>query len=55
MISTFAKQARGMMARYIIDEGITSVSPLKKFTRAGYVFQKELSTKTQLVYTRLAQ
>lgn len=55
MISTFAKQARGMMARYIIEERITSPAPLKDFNAGGYVFQSKRSTPDQLVFSRSSE
>ena len=36
VISFFAKQARGLMARYIILNRITTPAKLKKFNLAGY-------------------
>jgi uncharacterized protein len=55
MISTFAKQARGMMARYIIDERITSPAHLKDFNAGGYALQSKRSTPHQLVFSRSSQ
>jgi uncharacterized protein len=52
MISTFAKQARGMMARYIIDHRITAPNDLKRFNTSGYSLQKQLSTASHLVFSR---
>jgi cytoplasmic iron level regulating protein YaaA (DUF328/UPF0246 family) len=45
MISFFAKKARGMMARYIIENQVTQLSQLKEFTVAGYYFSAEATTK----------
>ncbi|MCB9425507.1 MAG: peroxide stress protein YaaA [Flavobacteriales bacterium] len=52
IISFFAKKARGLMARYIIDNNIDSVEGLKGFNVDGYAFDESLSTNTQLVFTR---
>lgn len=52
IISFFAKKARGLMARYIIDNNIDSVEGLKGFNVDGYAFDESLSTETQLVFTR---
>ena len=38
MISFFAKKARGVMARYIIDNRITEPEALKSFSEAGYYY-----------------
>ncbi len=52
MISFYAKKARGMMVRYIIDNNIENVEDLKGFDREGYVFDENLSNETELVFTR---
>jgi cytoplasmic iron level regulating protein YaaA (DUF328/UPF0246 family) len=52
IISFYAKKARGLMARYIIENKITSVSELKSFDSAGYVFNEAESTATDLVFKR---
>ncbi len=52
MIGVFAKTARGLMTRYIIENKITNVAELKKFNDAGYKFNKSLSTATEWVFTR---
>lgn len=52
VISFFAKQARGLMARYIILNRITAPEKLKKFNLAGYAFTAALSTDDKLVFRR---
>lgn len=52
MISFFAKKARGMMVRYIIDNDIETVEDLKGFNYDGYGFDANLSTEKELVFTR---
>ncbi len=52
MIGVFAKTARGLMTRYIIENKIKSVVELKKFNDAGYKFNKQLSTASEWVFTR---
>ena len=52
VISFFAKQARGLMARYIILNRITTPAKLKKFNLAGYVFAADASTDDRLVFQR---
>jgi len=52
MISFFAKKARGMMVRYIIDNDIENTEDLKGFNSEGYSFDTNLSTETELVFTR---
>ena len=51
-IMTFAKLARGYMLRYIIDNNIDTVEELKGFTTEGYGFDANMSTETELVFTR---
>lgn len=55
VISFYAKKARGMMARYIIDNQVDSVGKLKQFDTAGYYFVPAESTATELVFKREAQ
>ncbi|SON50584.1 peroxide stress protein YaaA [Vibrio tapetis] len=55
VISFFAKKARGMMARYIIQNQIDSVEKLKQFDVAGYYFVEAESTATNLVFKREEQ
>ena len=52
MISFFAKKARGLMARYIIENRINDVEQLKAFNSAGYAYNKELSKGNDWVFTR---
>ena len=53
IISFYAKKARGMMARYIIDKRIDTVDKLSEFDEAGYRFAPEQSSDTELVFVRL--
>lgn len=52
MISFFAKKARGVMARYIIDKQLTDPDQLKSFTGSGYYFSAEQSSGNNLVFLR---
>lgn len=52
MISFFAKKARGMMVRYIIDTGAKTIDDLKGFNYDGYGFDANLSKGNTLVFTR---
>ena len=52
VISFYAKKARGMMVRYIIANNIENVEDLKGFNRDNYAFDANLSTATDLVFTR---
>ena len=53
IISFYAKKARGMMARYIIDKRIKTVEKLSEFDVAGYRFAPEQSSQNELVFIRL--
>ena len=55
VISFFAKKARGMMARFIIQNRLTEVSQLKQFDTAGYKFSAIKSKGNELVFTREEQ
>ena len=52
MISFFAKKARGLMVRYIIDNNIETIDGIKGFHYEGYVFDANLSKGNTLVFTR---
>ena len=52
MISFFAKKARGMMVRYIIDTNAKTIEDLKGFNYDSYQFDASLSKGNQLVFTR---
>jgi cytoplasmic iron level regulating protein YaaA (DUF328/UPF0246 family) len=52
MISFFAKKARGLMVRYIIDSNAETIEDLKGFNYDGYAFDSNLSSGTKLVFTR---
>ena len=52
MVSTLAKQARGMMARYIIDERIVDPKKLVHFTSGSYRYDDARSTSSHLVFVR---
>ncbi len=55
VISFWAKKARGAMARYIINEQVTTVAGLQQFNAAGYRFDSAQSTATELVFCRAEQ
>lgn len=52
IISFYAKKARGMMADFIVRNGVTEPADLKEFKTAGYKFSKVDSTDDQLVFLR---
>lgn len=52
MIMTFAKQARGLMARFVIDTNAKTIDDLKAFNYEGYHFSEPMSTETELIFIR---
>ncbi|MBN9283798.1 MULTISPECIES: peroxide stress protein YaaA [Flavobacterium] len=52
MISFFAKKARGMMVRYIIETNAETIEDLKGFNYEGYQYDANLSKGHTLVFTR---
>jgi cytoplasmic iron level regulating protein YaaA (DUF328/UPF0246 family) len=51
-VGLFAKRARGMMARFVVEHRVTDAAALKKFDSAGYKFDKKLSDETNFVFVR---
>ena len=51
-ISFFAKKARGLMVRFIIDANVKQVEDLKRFDYENYKFDANLSQGNKLVFTR---
>lgn len=54
VISFFAKKARGLMARYIIQHRLSQVAQLKDFDLGGYRYRQDMSSATELVFCREA-
>lgn len=52
IISFFAKKARGLMSKYIIENEIEKVEDLKGFDSEGYRFNAHLSAENKPVFTR---
>ena len=52
IISFYAKKARGMMARFVIDQRLDRAEGLKDFTVAGYGFDATASSEADWVFTR---
>ena len=53
MISFFAKKARGMMTRYLLEERIDQAEGLLDFAADGYAYNAELTKNPQEpVFTR---
>jgi cytoplasmic iron level regulating protein YaaA (DUF328/UPF0246 family) len=52
MVSFYAKKARGLMARYAIDNRLTRAVDLKGFDLAGYAFVANFSTEEAYTFSR---
>ena len=52
IVMTYAKTARGLMVRYILDNNIQTIAGLKGFNIDNYRFSEALSTENDLVFTR---
>ena len=52
MIGFFAKVARGLMTRYIIDTDANTLDDVKGFNSEGYGYSEDLSSDTELVFVR---
>ncbi|GJL34251.1 hypothetical protein PUATCC27989T_03650 [Phytobacter ursingii] len=55
VISFYAKKARGLMSRYIIENRLTKPEQLTTFDSEGYFFDEALSGKGELVFKRHEQ
>ena len=52
VISFYSKKARGLMARYLIENKLSQVEQLKAFDSEGYYFDAESSSDKELVFKR---
>lgn len=52
IISFYAKKARGLMSRFVIQERINDPAKLKTFDAQGYRFDAQQSTPEKLVFLR---
>jgi uncharacterized protein len=55
IISFMAKRARGLMARFAIEQRVQSVAQLTAFDAEGYTYCEAASTASNLVFRRSAQ
>jgi cytoplasmic iron level regulating protein YaaA (DUF328/UPF0246 family) len=52
IVMTYAKKARGLMVRYILDNNVKTIDELKGFNIDKYRFSEEISSGDELVFTR---
>ncbi|MFT5675262.1 MAG: cytoplasmic iron level regulating protein YaaA (DUF328/UPF0246 family) [Paraglaciecola sp.] len=55
VISFFAKKARGMMARFIVQNRLSEVKQLESFDLGGYRFDPTMAKNNELVFSRPEQ
>ncbi|NHB92362.1 peroxide stress protein YaaA [Photorhabdus cinerea] len=55
IISFYAKKARGLISRFIIQNQLTQIDRLVEFNLDGYVFDESLSKGNELVFKRPEQ
>ena len=55
MISFFAKKARGLMARFAIEQRAQDVQQLEAFNAEGYALDRAASQPDRLVFRRARQ
>lgn len=55
MMGVYAKKARGMLSRYIIQNQLTNIEDIKSFNEDGYVFNPQLTDGNTWVFTRKNQ
>lgn len=55
VISFYAKKARGMMVRYMLDNNVDSIEQLTQFDMAGYYYSEADSTALSPVFLREEQ
>ena len=50
--ATEAKMARGEMVRFMAENNIEDVEEIKKFNKGGFLYNKELSSESNYVFTK---
>ena len=54
-MSFYGKKARGLMARYVIQNRVETVAKLKNFDLEGYAYDPDRSNSNELVFVRAAE
>lgn len=52
VITIYAKRARGLISRFIIENNISLPKDLKEFNEEGYCYNEYLSSDSEFVFTR---
>jgi len=51
-IAVYAKTARGLMTRFMLEQEINDPEVIKTFDKEGYLYNPDLSTENEWVFTR---
>ena len=51
-IAVYAKTARGLMTRFILEQETNDPEVIKTFDKKGYLYNPDLSTENEWVFTR---
>lgn len=52
VVMVYAKQARGKMARFILENGLSAKEEIMSFDLDGYLYDRDLSTDSEIIFTR---
>jgi len=52
IMGVYAKKARGMLSRFVIQNGMTDPEGMKAFNQEGYAFNEEMSSGNSWVFSR---
>ena len=52
VVMTYAKNARGKMTRFILQNGITNPEDIKNFVEDSYCFHEKISSENEWIFTR---
>ena len=52
VVAIFAKKARGLMARYLVETNANTLDDIKSFSKENYGFSEALSSENELVFVR---
>lgn len=52
MIGIYAKKARGLLSRFIIENRLDNLEDLKHFTLSDYRFREDMSDESTIMFTR---
>ncbi|MCL5273107.1 MAG: peroxide stress protein YaaA [Gammaproteobacteria bacterium] len=53
MIGIYAKKARGLMAKYIMQNKIDTIEQIKSFSESGYMYNEQTSSEHHLDFVRI--